>query len=50
VRSPSCRAKIVLPLPAQPRMTTRTMFVGYRKDISRRNRSWVSPWPRETLP
>jgi hypothetical protein len=34
VSSPSRRAKVVLPLPAQPRMTIRATIVGYRKKFA----------------
>ena len=30
VHSPSCRANVVFPLPAQPKMTIRTMLIAYR--------------------
>jgi hypothetical protein len=33
VRSPSCRAKVVFPLPAQPKMTIRTMIVRLPQDL-----------------
>jgi hypothetical protein len=36
VSSPSCCAKVVLPLPAQPRMTIRATIVGLPQEIHER--------------
>jgi len=34
VRSPSCHAKVVFPLPAQPRMTSRAILAGYTRTFA----------------
>jgi hypothetical protein len=42
VRSPSCRANVVFPLPAQPRMTIRAITVGYRRGLRGVKRNGVN--------